>query len=100
MLESIAWFSRRSSRQKTPNPTTYTASPSLEEDRTLVWLVVVHFPCPMISSGPHYGIASTFHGLSQFVFETEHFSLHFSRESYRQEGLFHLTYVELKHQSN
>ena len=34
----------------------------------------------MISSGPHYGIASTFHGLSQFVFKTEHFSLHFSRE--------------------
>ena len=36
------------------NTTTYTSSPSLEEDWPLVWLVVVHFTCATISSLLHY----------------------------------------------
>ena len=44
-----------------------------EEDRSVVWLVVVHFSCPMISSIPHYCQVSTFHRPSQFVLKTECF---------------------------
>ena len=49
----------------------YTTSPSLDEDQPLVWLVVVHFNCPMISSNPHYCTVSTFHHLSQFVLKAK-----------------------------
>ena len=55
------------------NPTIYTTSPSLHEDWPLVWLVVVHFACPTISSVPHYCTVSTFHRLSQLVLKTECF---------------------------
>ena len=62
------------------NLTVYTTSLSLVEDRPLVWLVVVHFTCPTISSIPHYCTVSTFHHPSQFVSKTI-FSLRLSRES-------------------
>ena len=52
------------------NPTIYTTSPSLDEDRPLVCLVVVHFACPTISSIPYYCTAPTFHCPSQFVLKT------------------------------
>ena len=48
------------------NPTIYTTSPFSDEDWHLVWLVVVHFTCPMISFVPHYCQVSTFHHPSQF----------------------------------
>ena len=60
------------------NPTIHTTSP-LDEDQSLVWLVVVHFACPMISCLPHYCKLSTFHCPSQFIFKMEHF-LWLSRE--------------------
>ena len=63
------------------NPTIYTTSPSLDEDRSLVWLMVVHFTCPMISSIPHCCTVSTFHQPCTICFKNGTFSLHFSRES-------------------
>ena len=36
------------------NPTTYTTQPSLDEEWPLVWLGLVRFTCPKISSIPHY----------------------------------------------
>ena len=84
------------------NPTIYRL-PSLDEDQTLVWLLVVHFTCPMISSIPHYCTVSTFHRPSQFVLKTECFhyvSVENCMWKYGQEGFFRLTYVETKHQSN
>ena len=62
------------------NPIIYTTSPSLDEDRPLVRLVVVHSACPEISSVPHYCAVSTFHRLSQFVLKLEHFCLRLRRE--------------------
>ena len=85
------------------NPTIWTTSPSLDEDQPLVWLVVVHFACPMISSIPHYCTVSTFHSPPQFVLKTEHFhyvSVENHMWKYSQEDFFHLTYVEPKHQSD
>ena len=74
LLELIVWFSEGAhNRGLPPNPTICTASPSLDEDRPLVWLVVVHFACPMISSSPHCCTASSFHRPSQFVLKTELF---------------------------
>ena len=55
------------------NPTIYTTSPSLAEDHPLVWLVVVHFACHMISSVPHSCTVSTFHHPSHFVLKAERF---------------------------
>ena len=84
------------------NPTIY-ISPSLYEDQPLVWLVVVHFACPTISSVSHYCTVSTFHHPSQFVLKTEHFcyvSLENHMWKYSQEGFIRLTYVETKHQSD
>ena len=81
----------------------YTTPPSLDEDRPLVWLVVVHFTWPTISSIPHYCTVGTFHHLSQFVLRTERFhyvSVENHVWKYGQEGFFRLTYVEPKHESN
>ena len=78
------------------NPTIYTTSPTLDEDQPLVWLVVVHFICPMISSIPHCCTVSTFHRLSQFVLKTECFhyvSVENRMWKYGQEGFFCLMYV-------
>ena len=85
------------------NPTIYTTSPPLDEDQPLVPLVVVHFACPTISSVPHCCTVCTFHCPSQFVLKTERFhyvSVENRMQKYGQEGFFHLTYVEPKHQSN
>ena len=76
---------------------------SLGEDWHLVWLVVIHFAWPMISSIPHYCTVSTFHHLSQFVLKTEHFcyvSVEDPMWKYGQEDCSCLTYVEPKHQSD
>ena len=57
-----------------------------------MWLVVVHFSCPMISSVPHYCTVFTFHWLSQFVLKTERFryvSVENHMWKYGQEGFFH-----------
>ena len=48
---SICWnqsfgFPERAKRRLPSNPTIYTTSPSLDEDRPLVWLMV-HFPHPI-----------------------------------------------------
>ena len=56
---------------KDSNPTMHTLSPSLDEDRPLMSLAVVHFDCPMISSIPQYCTVYIFHCPSQFVFKTE-----------------------------
>ena len=101
------------------NPTMYITSPSLEEEQCLVWLVEIHFTCPMISSVPHYCTVSTVHFVHVCIvhvstihpqyslailicFINETFLLHFSRESQAkiQSRFFHLTYVEPKHQSD
>ena len=72
-LELIIDFPERARNRGLPsNPTIYTSS-SLDEDRPFVWLVVVHFACPTISSVPHYWTVSTCHRLSQFVLKTERF---------------------------
>ena len=55
------------------NSTIHTRSPSLDEDRSSVWLVLVHFACPLYSSIPHYCTVFTFHCPSQFVLKMEHF---------------------------
>ena len=72
LLESFAFPDGAHNRGLPSNPTIYTST-SLDEDWPLVWLVVVHFPCPPISSVPHYCTVSTFHRLSQFVLKTERF---------------------------
>ena len=72
LLESFGFPEGAHNRGLPSNPTIYTASPSLDEDRPLVWLVVVHFACPMISSVSHCCTVSTFHHPSQFVLKTEH----------------------------
>ena len=85
------------------NPTIYTTSPSSDEDRRLVWLVVVHFSCPRISSIPHCCTVSTFLCPSQFVLKMGCFHYVLAEnlmQKYGQEGFFPLTYVEPKHQSN
>ena len=74
LLELIIWFSGGAHNRGLPSsPTIYTTSPSLDEDLLLVWLVVVHFTCPMISSIPHYCTVSTFHCPSQFLLKMECF---------------------------
>ena len=103
-MELIIWFSGRINNRGLPSsPTIYTTSPSLDEDQPLVWLVVVHFTCPMIPSILHYCTVSTFHRQSQFVLKMEH-SHYISVENhmwkYGQKGFSHLIYVEPKHQSN
>ena len=62
------------------NSTTYTTSPSLDEDWPLVWLLLVHFACPMISSVPHYCIAYIFFIAHHNLFKNGMFLLHLSRE--------------------
>ena len=70
--ESFGFPEGAHNRGPPSNPTIYTTSPSLDEERPLVWLVV-HFACPVISSIPHYLTVSTFHRLSQCVLKTERF---------------------------
>ena len=75
----------------------------MDEERLLVWLVVVHFTCPTISSIPHYRRVSTFHHPSQVVLKMECFryvSVENIMRKYGQEGFSRLTYVEPKHQSD
>ena len=103
-MELIVWFLEGAHNRGLPSSLTiHTTSPSLDEDQPLVWLVVVHFACPTISSVPHYCTVSTFLHSSKFVFKTERFhyvSVENRMWKYGQEGFFHLTYVEPKHQSN
>ena len=56
------------------NSTTYTTSPSS------VWLMLVHFACPMISSVPHYCTAYIFFIAHHNLFKNGMFLLHLSRE--------------------
>ena len=104
LLELILWFLEGAHNRGHPsNPTIYTTSPSLDEDRPLLWLVVVHFACPTISSVPHCYTVSTFHHPSQFVLKTECFhyvSVENHMRKHAQEEFFCLTYVEPKHQSD
>ena len=94
LLELIVWFSGGAHNRGLPsNPTIYTTSPSLDEDQPLLWLVMVYFACPTISSVPHYCTVSTFHCPSQFVLKTEHFhyvSVEKHMQKYSQEGFFSL----------
>ena len=53
-LELIGFLEGAHNRGLPFNPTIYTTSLSLNEDWPLVWLTVVHFACPMISSIPYY----------------------------------------------
>ena len=71
ICQKLIGFLRRSSYPS--NPTIYTTSPSLNEAWPLVWLVVVHFTCPMISSVPHCCTLSTVLHPLQLVFKKEHF---------------------------
>ena len=71
--ESFGFLEGAHNRRLPSSPTICTTSPSLHEDWPLVWLVVVHFACPTISSIPHYCTVSTSRCLSQFVLKTEHF---------------------------
>ena len=80
------------------NPTICTPSLSLDEDQSLVWLVVVQFACPMISFVSQYShfIAHNNLLLKQTII------LHLSRERHVEIWstlFFVLTYMELKHQS-
>ena len=93
LLELIFWFLEGAhGRGLCSSPTIYT-SPSLGEDRPLLWLMAVHFACPTISSIPHYCTVSTFHHLSQFVSKMERFcyvSVENCMRKYSQEGFFSL----------
>ena len=71
--QSFGFLEGAHNRGLPSNPTIYTTSPFLDEDRPLVWLVVVDFACPTISSVPHYCTVSTFHRPSQFVLKMERF---------------------------
>ena len=104
LLELILCSSRGAhKRGPSSNPTIYTTSPSLDEDQTLVWLTVVHFICPTISSIPHYCLVSTFHRLSQFILKMECFhyiSVENHMWKYGQDGFSCLPYVQPKHQKD
>ena len=85
------------------NPIVYATSPSLYEEQSLVWFMVIHFTCPMVSSVPHYVQYPQYSLPITICFKNETFSLHFSRESHAKiwsRRFFHLTYVEHKHQRN
>ena len=71
--ESSGFLEGAHTRRLPSSPTICTTSPSLHEYRPLVWLVVVHFACPTISSIPRYCTISTSRYPSQFVLKTEHF---------------------------
>ena len=72
---------------------------TLDEDQPLMWLVVVHFICPMVSSVLHYCTIFTFPQPSQFVVKMKHF--HYSRELHEEivRKAFS-TFVETKPESN
>lgn len=92
--QSFCFLEGAHDRRFPSNLTVYTASPSLDEHWPLVWLVVVHFSCPMISSIPHSCTVSTFHHSSQFVLKLERFCYISGRElqwKYCQEGFFYST---------
>ena len=72
LLELTLWSSRWSHNRGLPS------TPSIHTAHSLVWLVVVRFTCPQISS-VHYCTVS-FHHWSQFVLKTKRFLLHFSTE--------------------
>ena len=73
LLELIVWFFEKSFLiEDSPLIPPYTTSLTLDEDLSLMWLVVVHVTCPVISSVPHYCTVSTFHCPSQFVLKMEH----------------------------
>ena len=85
------------------NPTTYTTSPSLDGDQTLVWLTAVHFICPTSSSVPPYCPVSSFHRLPQFILKMKRFhyiSVDNHMQKYGHEGFCCLPYVEPKHQKD
>ena len=71
--QSFGFPEEAHNRGLSSNPTINTTSPSLVEDQTLVWMLVVHFACSTISFAPRYCKVSTFHHLSQFVFKLERF---------------------------
>ena len=71
--ESFGFLEGAHNRRLPSSPTICTVSPSLHEYQPLVWLVVVHFACPTISSIPRYCTISTSRCPSQFVLKTEHF---------------------------
>ena len=57
--ESSGFLEGAHTRRLPSSPTICTTSPSLHEYRPLVWLVVVNFACPTISSIPRYCTIST-----------------------------------------
>ena len=66
------------------NSTVYIISPCLDEDWPLVWLVVVPFASPVISSFSHDCTVSSFHYKSQNCFKNRKFFTMFQqRMAYR-----------------
>ena len=91
--ESLGFSEGAHNRGLPSNSTMYTISTSLDEDRSLVWLVVVHCTSPRsVCSTLLYSIQ--FSSPSQFVLKTEH--SHYVLENHMQkynQG-FHLTYAK------
>ena len=80
LLKLILWFSRGPHNTVFPSNIKMDRSTSLVKDLTLMWLLVVHFTCPTISSIPHYCTGSTFHLPITTWFKNRTSSLCFSRE--------------------
>lgn len=108
LLEQLCGFLEGTHNRELPsNPTVHTLS-VVDEDWILVWLVVVYFTCPLISSTVHYCTVSMLSYI--IVLKTEHFvtfnenwmenAERWSRRLFFFFFLFCLTYMEPKHHSN
>ena len=82
LLKLILWFSGGPNNRVFPSNITRYRSLSLVKDLTLIWLLMVHFTCPTVSSIPHYCTGSTFHLPITTWFKNRTSSLCFSRELY------------------
>ena len=73
------------------NPIVYATSPSLYEEQSLVWFMVIHFTCPWSLL---FHIMYNIHSIpcpSQFVLKMKHFcyiSVENHMQKYSQEGFF------------
>ena len=66
-------FPEGSHNRGLPSNSTINITSPLDEDQPLMWLVVVHFACPMICSISHYYMEYTVHRPSHFVLKMEVF---------------------------
>ena len=74
LLDLIYDFPEEAHNSRLPSSLTiYTISLSLDEDQSLMWLVVVYFACRTISYIPHYWTVTTSHHPPEFVLKMEHF---------------------------